>query len=153
MSVALGLVWVVLLCPFGSIRAQEAEFSGEVVTVPGQSLAPGKAELIISIGIPEGYELVREAPILAKVTSQKKEILVLGQEAEKTCKNPKFPLRLPLTAKPGETQLQVDLVLFYCKKKGGGLCITKKARLNLPVKVDKAAKNKQLKASYTLPAI
>ena len=143
---------VLLFASSGSLLAEE-DFTGEVVQAPGQTIAPGQAELIISLAIPQGYELMRDVPILAKVTSKEKGVVALAEGATATCRQPKFPLRVPLEAKPGATQLQVDLVLYYCKTKGGGLCITKQARLNLPVTVDRAAKNKELQAAYKLPAI
>jgi hypothetical protein len=140
------------LASMGSLLAQES-FTSEVVQAPGQTIAPGQAELIISLDMPQGYELMRDVPILAKVTSREKGVVALAEGASATCRQPKFPLRVPLKAKSGATQLQVDLVLYYCKTTGGGLCITKQARLNLPVTVDRAAKNKEIQATYKVPAI
>ncbi len=142
-----------LLVPTGLIKAQDKSFTGEAVQMEAQTLAPGEAELVISLELPPGYELMRDVPILAKITSGEKKVVALGEESAVTCRQPKFPLRLPLKTKAGTTQLQVDLILHYCRTKGGGLCITKQARLNLPVKVDKAAKNEQLRASYKLPGL
>ena len=139
--------------PTGLIQAEDKNFTGEVVQVAEQTIAPGEAELVISLVLPDGYELMREAPILAKVTSGEKRVIALGEASAVTCKQPQFPLRVPLKGQTGATHLQVDLVLYYCKTKGGGLCITKQVRLNLPVKVDKASKNKELRASYKIPAI
>lgn len=156
-KIFLGRVLLTLAAVFfhaflGTLLAQQS-FPGEVVETSGQTIAPGQAELIISLNLPPGYELMRDVPILAKVTSGKKTVVALAEGASATCRQPKFPLRVPLKAKAGVTQLQVDLVLYYCKTKGGGLCITKQARLVLPVTVDGAAKNKELQATYKVPAI
>jgi hypothetical protein len=152
----LGPIWMVITAAVflasGSLNAQPS-FTGEVVQMPAQVIAPGEAELVISLDIPPGYELLRDLPLLAKVTSSKREVVFLAEGASATCRQPTFPLRLPLKANPGVTQLRVDLVLYYCTTKGGGLCITKEARLNLPVTVDQAASTKELQASYRLPAI
>ena len=154
----LGLTLVMLMvfgffAPTGLIQAEDKNFTGEVVQLAGQTMGPGEAELIISLVLPDGYKLMTEAPILVKVTSGEKRVIALGEAAAATCKQPQFPLRVPLKAQSGSTNLQADLVLYYCKEKGGGLCITKQARLILPVTVDKAAKNKELRASYKIPAI
>ena len=137
----------------GLLQAGDKSFPGEVVQVPGQTIGSGGAELVFTLELLPGYELMRDAPILAKVTSGEKGVVALGEESSATCKQPQFPLRVPLKSSPGATQLQVDLVLYYCKTKGGGLCITKQARLTLPVTVDKASKNRELKASYKVPAV
>jgi hypothetical protein len=149
----MALVMMVVLALTLVAPAAQESFTGEVVQAPGQTIAPGQAELVISLNIPQGYELMRDVPILAKVTSREKGVVALAEGASATCRQPKFPLRVPLQARPGATQLQVDLVLYYCKTKGGGLCITKQARVILPVTVDRAAKNKELQAAYKLPAI
>jgi hypothetical protein len=153
LGACMALMTMVVLALTGVAPAGQESFTGEVVQAPGQTIAPGEAALVISLDMPPGYELMRDVPILAKVTSGKKEVVALAEGATTTCRQPKFPLRVPLKAEPGATQLQVDLVLYYCKSKGGGLCITKEARLVLPVTVDGAAKNKELQAAYKVPAI
>lgn len=132
---------------------QEEGFPGEVVPIQGQVIAPGEAELLITLQVPAGYELLRDAPILAKITSREKQVVSLGEENAAVCKQPRFPLRVPLKARTGATRLQVDLVLYYCKSGGKGLCLVKQVRLDLPVRVDQASANRELRVSYKLPAI
>lgn len=153
-----GSAWVMLVLLVlwglnGGIWAQDKGFAGEEVQTAEQAVAPGGVELVISLEVPAGYEIMRDAPLLAKVTSADKQVIALGKDSSATCKQPHFPLRVPLKAQSGATQLQVDLVLYYCKTKGGGLCLIKQARLNLPVKVEQAAQNKELRVSYKLPAL
>jgi hypothetical protein len=144
---------IFLLMATGNLPGADESFTGEVVRAPAQTLAPGAAELVLALELPDGYELLRDTPILAAITSGDAGVVSLGRESRVTCRQPQFPLRLPLQARPGETELQADLVLYYCKKEGPGLCITKEARLLLPVKVDQASPNRELKASYKLPAL
>lgn len=152
----LALAMLAMIALGGTVQGEAAEdgsFTGEVIQVAEQIIATGDVGLLISLELPAGYEVMRDAPILAKVTSSDKQVIALGEEAGATCKQPKFPLRVPLKASAGATRLQVDLVLYYCKQGAGGLCITKQARFVLPVKVDEAARNKELQVSYKLPAI
>jgi hypothetical protein len=143
---------ILCLAATGKTRAGEA-FTGEVVQTPPQTLAAGEVELVIHLEVPGGYELISDAPAMATITSMDQGVVALGAESGVTCRQPEFPLRLPLEANPGDTRLQADLVLYYCQKEGAALCITKQARLILPVRVDKASQNKELRASYKLPAL
>lgn len=148
------LIWSVVFLSGGLLRAaQEQGFPGEVVPVEGQVIAPGEAELLISLEVPAGYELLRDAPILAKITSSEKQVVSLGEENAAVCRQPRFPLRVPLQARTGATRLLVDLLLYYCKTGGKGLCLVKQVRLDLPVTVDQASANRELRVSYKLPAI
>lgn len=47
------LAAIFFLASMGSLLAQES-FTGEVVQAPGQTIAPGQAELIISLDMPQG---------------------------------------------------------------------------------------------------
>ncbi|MDI6853856.1 MAG: hypothetical protein QME75_09690 [Deltaproteobacteria bacterium] len=150
---AAAMVALIILGP-GTGRAEDDKsFTGEVVQLAEQAIAPGEAELTVSIEVPAGYEIMRDVPSLVTVTPADKSVIGLGEGADAACKQPQFPLRLPVKAQAGATRVRVDLLLYYCKQGAGGLCITKQARHVLPVKVDEAAKNKQLQVSFKLPAI
>jgi hypothetical protein len=148
------IICTMILClgATGKTRAEQA-FTGEVVQTPPQTLAAGEAKLVISVEVPDGYELIPDAPATVTVTTMDQGVAALGAESSVVCRQPAFPLRLPLKANPGDTQLQADLVLYYCQKQGAGLCITKQARLILPVRVDQASQNKEIRGSYKLPAL
>ena len=135
------------------LLAADGGFPGETVRGEKQSLAPGDGLLVIALELPAGYDLLPDSPILVKVASQEKKVISLGEQSAVTFEKPPFPLRVPLKAKVGTTRLLVDLVLYYCKKEMGGLCLIKQARLIMPVTVDPASKNKELQVSYRLPAL
>ncbi|MBW1992478.1 MAG: hypothetical protein JRI59_10295 [Deltaproteobacteria bacterium] len=152
--VALAMVLMAALVVPGSPgRAGNQDFPGEVVKAAVQTIAPGGAELVVVPQVPEGFQWLKEAPMQVKVTSQDQAVVSFGGKAVAGCRQPRFPWRVRLRAQPGETRLQVDLILSYCKKGKGGLCITKQVRLNLPVKVEAAAQNRKLRAAYKPPAL
>lgn len=150
---AAAMVALIILGPGIGRTEDDKSFAGEVVQLAEQALAPGEAELVVSIEVPEGYEIMHDVPALVTLTPADKSVIGLGEGGDAACKQPRFPLRVPIKAQAGATQVQMDLVIYYCKKGTGGLCITKQARLTLPVKVDESANNKRLQVSYKLPAI
>jgi hypothetical protein len=149
---AVMLALITLSGPGRAPAEDDKSFTGEAVKLAEQSVTSGEGELIISLEVPPGYEVMPDVPALATVTSDDERVVALRGGAGATCKQPKFPLRVPIKAQLGATLVRVDLVLYYCKKGAGGLCLTKQARLTLPVKVDKAAATNELQASYRLPA-
>jgi hypothetical protein len=144
---------IIMIGPGRGIAEEDKSFAGEVVELAEQSIASGEAQLIISIEVPADCEIMYDVPPLVTVTPADKKVIGLGEDAGAACKQPKFPLLVPIKTQAGATRVQVDLVIYYCKKGTGGLCITKQARLILPVQVDEAAENQQLQISYKLPAI
>jgi hypothetical protein len=86
------------------------------------------------------------------VSTSNDQVLSLGQEASRTVNPAQFPLELPVQAVGGEARLTLDLALFYCKSKNGGLCLFKEVRLILPVKVVPNASTRGLEVVYRVAA-
>lgn len=131
-------------------KGEEPPFSGPRLELPPQTVAPGKVHLTIQVNLPPGYKPTQESPSQATVSTAHSQVLSLGPEASRNINPAQFPLKLPLTAHPGETRLTLDLLLYYCKTNNGGLCLFKEVRLILPVRVTPDAPSRRLEAAYRL---
>jgi hypothetical protein len=125
-------------------------FAGQILDQPPQTVGPGEVILVVDLKLPLGWQLTPDAPLAVKVAPRDQGVLTLKPEAAAACRQPRFPLRLPLAAKPGQTVLAVDVLLNFCREDGKGLCLIKEARLQTPVTVDPAASGRELHATYQL---
>lgn len=125
-------------------------FTGEILELPVQTIEPGSATLTLQLELPIGYKLNTLAPTAVVVTSSQQQIVNLNKASQQSFNNPPFPLTIALKAGEGETNLQVNVVIYYCESAKESLCYFKEARLTLPVKVKKGAGNDKITALYRL---
>jgi hypothetical protein len=78
------------------------------------------------------------------------QIVKVDGAAEKTLRNPQFPLTLPVKTTTGETRLTVNFVVYYCATAKESLCYFKEYRLTVPVKVLQGAGNRKLTARCSI---
>jgi len=131
-------------------RVATRAFAGEVIELPAQSVRPGEAALTISLELPRGYKLNPQAPSRVELTSSDERTLTPGNGGKQSIPKPHFPVKTTVKTSEGTATLSADLVLYYCESKKESLCYFKEARLNLPVKVERGAKNGTLSATYRL---
>jgi sugar lactone lactonase YvrE len=131
-------------------RARQAQFAGEVITAPEQTIEPGDATLTLQLELPAGYKLNALAPSAVAVNSAQKQIVILKDAANENIRNPKFPVTIPIKAAEGETVVEARYVVYYCESAKESLCFIKEAKVSIPVKVKKGAVARNLSASYKL---
>jgi hypothetical protein len=141
------LVVVSLTWPGVETVAQAAE----TVTLPSQTVAPGKAGLTVNLELPAGFKLNKESPSTVSLKSGNKKVVAVSPQCAKKVPLTKVPLTLTMPVKEGQTELQATLRLNYCDEKSG-LCFLREVILTLPVEVNKTAANKKLEIVYTVPA-
>lgn len=129
-----------------------AKPAGERLALPAQTVAPGEARLTISLILPAGHKLNEQAPTTVKLRSSQTEVIAFDGRADRIIGRPTFPLNVPLQLNPGEAELNLDLLIYYCGADVESLCYFREARLTLPVKVEKGSANHQLQVSYAVPA-
>jgi hypothetical protein len=127
-----------------------AKFMGELIELPAQSIEPGNATLAVSLELPKGYKLNSVAPTSIKAVSAEQRIVGFSNGAEAVVRNPQFPVSIPVKVKDGETKVTVDFAIYYCESGKESLCFIKEARLVIPVKAQKGARNNRLTADYKL---
>jgi thiol-disulfide isomerase/thioredoxin len=131
-------------------RARQAQFTGEVLTAPAQTIEPGDATLTLELELPAGYKLNALAPSAVAIASAQKQTVSVKESASENIRNPKFPVSIPVKAAEGETTIEVRYVIYYCESAKESLCFIKEAKVNIPVKVKKGAGARNLSATYKL---
>ncbi|HEY6121923.1 MAG TPA: hypothetical protein VIV66_18340, partial [Pyrinomonadaceae bacterium] len=106
--------------------------------------ATGEGTIIVDVNLPTGYHLNPAAPQRFKVSVENGLEHVAfrsnGQANEKslsqTSKDLRLPLRVPVQAlSPGNSEVRIQLTLFYCREDNTGTCQIKTLVWNAPVEV------------------
>ena len=141
-----GKVEALQLKGLGKLQPRKSKlYAGETIELPGQSIEPGDASLILEIELPAGYKLNEQAPSAVSVIASPGEIVSLSSEP---IRSPRFPVSIPIKVAEGDAVIAVNLVLYYCESARETLCYFKEARLRIPVSVKISAANHTLSAIY-----
>jgi thiol-disulfide isomerase/thioredoxin len=109
----------------------------EIKTPPQQLRAGPNATLEINVELPPGYHLNPLAPQRYKISvDDSKSITIDEQNAARSAKDLKLPLRIPLNAvSAGSANLEAQVTLFYCREDNTGTCRIKTLVWQVPVQV------------------
>jgi thiol-disulfide isomerase/thioredoxin len=122
----------------------------EEIALPIVKLAPGKADLILDVQLPEGFHLNPESmhSYQLKVVGNGLQFANLTRSSSDLT----LPLKLPFQAlaNSSETLLTIQLTLYYCPINNQGACRVKSLVWQLPVTIDRQTTDSQLKVSYTI---
>jgi hypothetical protein len=132
------------------LKAKHEQFTGEMMTLPLQTVAPGEALLTMQLELPESYKLNTLAPSVVSITSSQEPIAGSGNQRQQILRNLKFPLSVPLQVREGDISLNINFVIYYCQSVQESLCYFKEAHLNVPVRITQGAGNNKIDASYRL---
>jgi DNA-binding beta-propeller fold protein YncE len=113
---------------------EAADYGGEVVVLPGATVAPGAGSVVIDISLPPDHKVNEEAP---SSVSWKLEgdVANLGPEADRSLTGTTFPVEFPATFSPGEGAVTADINLVWCADDAESLCFLDQIRLSLPLQV------------------
>jgi hypothetical protein len=111
-------------------------FSGRVVELPKKVLRAGRDTITVSVDAPRGYHLTDEAPSSLCWYADNGKVVAFP----KSCKAYKagsirFPFRLIIDTKPGQSNLTLDADVFYCENKTK-VCMFDKFRIKAPIEVN-----------------
>jgi|GEM_PF-6509037 len=120
------------------------------VELPPQEVAPGEVTLELILRLPPGWQLTPDAPQSVRLTSQNPAVVALTPLAAAALGRTRFPLHLPLLARPGNTTLSLDLLFNLCRQDQTGMCLIRESRLRLPVTVAEGASSRTLRAVLEL---
>ena len=100
--------------------------------LPEQTLRAGQGRLKVQVEIPAPYKLNPGSPLEYQVNMEN-----ILQEPRKrvTVKDGQFPLQIPLTLVPGQTEIRVAVSFVYCREGDAGVCIIKSLRWIIPANV------------------
>jgi DNA-binding beta-propeller fold protein YncE len=103
-----------LLAPAPDAALEPSFVEGEgdiVVTLPPETVQAGEGTLVIDVTMPEGYKLNDLAPL------------------------PDLPLEIPVTFVAGQTELTLDLAVYWCEGVNQSLCFVDRAKMVVPLSV------------------
>src|SRR5262249_46709935 len=106
---------------------------------------PGKGQVQVAVSLPPGYKLNADAPSSVKLTSKDPQRIALASESSRA-------LTVPATFRAGDTELNLDLLLYYCATGRDAICLLDMAHVRLPVQVTPAAAAATLTVPYTVTA-
>lgn len=117
-------------------RKRKKAFVGDLVTLPPMRIAPGSGRVSVSVSVPRGYKINNAAPFYIGCSAADSAIVQIpAGSAEQNIPNPTFPLEIPASFSGGTTNVEVDLVVYYCAENEESLCLIKQLKLVLPVTV------------------
>lgn len=106
--------------------------SNEVVTVDPQTVGAGQGSIRLNITMPEGYGFNDQAPLTA--VWPQNNIAQVGEQQTRIVL-PEMPLDVPVIFSEGQTDLNVDLTIYWCEEINQSLCFVKRVTLVLPLTV------------------
>ncbi len=132
-------------------RKRKKEFVGDLVRLAEHHVAAGPGTIEVSVAIPSGYKINDAAPFYIGCSPADSAILrIPSGSAENNVPNPKFPLKIPATFSTGSTDLEIDLVVYYCAEKEESLCLIKQLKLVVPVTVSSQGSDHVLQCEATV---
>jgi len=130
---------------------KKGEFRGELVRIPEQEIGVGDGMIDVTVKIPEGYKLNAEAPFYVGYGSADSGVVrLISKVHEQNIQNPKFPVSIPATFGTGKTDVDIDLVVYYCAEGKESLCLIKQFRVSVPVQVVQANGTKNVRVEVAL---
>jgi thiol-disulfide isomerase/thioredoxin len=119
-----------------SAETESGPNATESKVAPQTLRAESDVAIVAQLELPKGYHLNPAAP-------QRYRISVAGGAPQlglvnesQSLKNPELPLHVPLrTHAPGQTELHLQLTLFYCREDNTGTCRIKTLLWRIPVSV------------------
>jgi len=109
-------------------------FGVETVMLPPQVVAPGEGTIQLMVTMPEGYKLNDQAPFTA-IWPENPVAQIPAAQREFRMILPDLPLEVPVVFSEGQTDLSLNLTVYWCEGVNETLCFVDRANLVLPLTV------------------
>lgn len=108
----------------------------ETVESPAATVAAGEGALLLTLTLPEGYKANHLAPLQVSLSFDGPAIHQLGT-TELTVAEPEYPLSLEISTQftEGQSMLNADVLVYYCREVASELCLIRHALLQVPLEV------------------
>lgn len=117
------------------------------IQISGQEISASVKELRFTLKLANGLELNAQAPSQLELSSDDPAIL---QSASVSVPLTSKTVDIPVTLHPGQTNITLNLTLYYCSHGQEALCYFKEASLDVPVTVSEKG-NPSFEVHYTIP--
>ncbi|MCD4687555.1 MAG: redoxin domain-containing protein [Anaerolineae bacterium] len=106
----------------------------DAIALPLQMVAPGEGTILLDVHIPEGYKLNGQAPFTALWPDDA--VVQIPVEARDYRQlSPELPVAIPATFVVGQTELSVNLTIYWCEGVNETLCFVDRSVLVVPLSV------------------
>ena len=112
-------------------------------------LKPGDRNLVIEVGLPEGYKINPTAASLAAVSARGEAVALTGTTETREA-GLAFPVRFPLSVTDGNGEVTAELSLVYCEAENEELCYFEDVSLRAPVEVRRLFAAEELALRHTI---
>ncbi|MGE5596206.1 MAG: hypothetical protein ACM3S1_09250, partial [Hyphomicrobiales bacterium] len=110
------------------------------IEAPQQQVAPGAAQLSITVAAPAGYHLNSAAPSRLTLTTSNGQVVELGeQELSWSSDDAEVHLPVPVQLGEGEATISGQASAYYCRSGEEALCFVQQVEVSLPVVVASGA--------------
>jgi len=128
----------------------ETVFGGNnTLVLDMQMVAPGAGAVLVDAIMPFGYKLNASAPFTA-VWSQNPTASIEESMRDYRVITPDLPIEFPVTFTEGQTNLGVELTIYWCEAIKETLCFVERGTVVLPVTVSPEAVSTVLSLQYQL---
>lgn len=111
------------------------------IELPEIQFKAGQASLQFKVNLPEGYDLVEQAPQVIRLLSADREILSFGDgKASHKLEVNSQPVNVLALTSEGVTEISVEAIFYFCKI-ASGLCLVDNLQIKMPVTIDGAGKS------------
>ena len=117
------------------------------ITFKGEKISPDVKSLDFKLALPKGKKINPAALSRIKISSDHPEIIDLSKPEQALSSE---SCSIPITVKPGQAALTVELTLYYCDAGNAGLCYFQDVALKIPVEV-RSDGQKKLAVNYSVP--
>ena len=125
-------------------------FSGRTIELPGRKIKAGEGAIAVSLALPQGYKLTKDAPFFIDWKSEAEDVIRFRSESESLdLAGVEFPLEVPITAAAGATTITFDAVVYFCKD-GSDVCLFDNVRVIVPLEV---GENGPAEAAVTISVV
>lgn len=112
--------------------------NGDRVLLPPQTVRAGAGLLVINATMPEGYKLNDQAPFTA-VWPDDAVVQIAQADRNYRMVLPELPISIPAVFSPGQTDLTLNLTVYWCESVNETLCFVDRSTLVVPLSVVETA--------------
>jgi len=117
-----------------SVETFEQDAGDGAIAQPAQLVSPGAGTIRIVVNMPDGYKLNAFAPFTAIWPDDP--VAQIAPEARNyRVVLPDLPIEIPAIFVEGQTELAVDLTIYWCEAVNETLCFVDRSRLVVPLTV------------------
>ena len=143
-----GLCFLSILSLLFAQTSQARPFSGRILQLPIQKIAPGSGKIAIDFSFPANYELSQEAPSSIFIRTKNPKILKTSHTKAEPLDLSKLPYSTSYSAQTGETIVAIDARIHFCDKVIR-VCLVDFVRIKFPVQIN-SGNSSELRLSIPL---